>query len=261
MRRALPWVAYFLAVFFLAFVFLFPVESLARTKIAEMEQRTGLSIAWNAASWSLFGSTLRDVTIADGGGKALVSLSVLSVSPRGQSLELEGEAPWGILTGSLGPRQSRLHVEGLPMPSGATMILTDGKLTGTATFTGDGSSVQGEFKLNGKAALPLYQGPLAVSGTVDLRKGVGPLVVSSISGDNLRGRGSLQVNAPVGGPGGAEGDSPWIRSHGLADLQVSGTLDVEYAGLPQTLSVQGKAGNWTVVPVGVYTPGAPGTSR
>lgn len=243
-RRTLPWIVWFVAVYAIALLWRFPVETVARNQIADVEQRTRSTVHWQSARWSLWHSTLYQVAVEDALGRSLVKLNSLDVRPRGtRGAVLHGQAAWGTLDADLSGGDASVKVEGMPLPAALELPFENGRLSATARVQQGSATAEGSFDLNGKARLLQYAGDLTVTGTFELHGGVGKAGVQ-LTGEHLAGKGSLDVESlPTGG------------------VRVAGPLDVQYNNMPLALRVQGQPGNFTIQPAGsgALTPPAPAT--
>jgi len=230
-RRWLPAAAWFLLVFVLSLAWLFPVEPLVRARLQEMEQQSGVAVRWESASWALWRSTLRGVTVTAPDGRVLAKLDELVLMPRPSGSHLQGTASWGSVTADLGNAGATFVVQGLPVDVGEEARMKDLKLNAEGRWEARPGRLElTSYELSGQAEQDHYKGPLRATGKGRFQGRSGQVEIASLEGDNLRGRGTVNVLLPQGPMG----------------PRINGRLEVELGGNPFNLTVQGQPGAWSV---------------
>ncbi len=199
-RSALLGVVWFVLFFVLGCLLFFPVQPLVESQVALIEVRTGMTIKWSSADWSLLGSTLRQVTVSDAQGTTWLALDRLRLHPHGASVQAQGQATWGEMQALVTPSSLELSLSGYPLTGLPSLPMDNGRLGLKVTYEPATVRLHADIDVSGNVKLPVltYDGPLKLDGLLEFQ-GHGGTMQMDVEGDRLRGRGKdLDVQAPTG---------------------------------------------------------------
>lgn len=230
-RRHAGSALWFVVAFAIALLWLFPVEPLVQARLAELEARSGISVRWESASWALWRSVLRGVTVSSADGRVLMQLDQLAIRPGFGSIFLGGSAAWGTVSATVAETSATFSVQGLPVDL-QDEKLPEVRLSADGRWDARPPRVEvSAFSVTGRAKLPAYEGPMTASGKGEFKGIFGKVDIESLEGDNLRGRGFLDIKLP---------------SQAGETLRVLGRFQTELAGNTFNMRLQVQAGEWTV---------------
>ena len=231
MRTKLLVTAWGIVVFLFAIAWLLPVDALVRQQLRGLEQKTGVTVRFDSAHWSLWRSTLRNVTVRDRNGTTWLSLASLDVRPRFDRIQLTGHAAWGLIRAVVTRSKLELAFDGWPVSTPAGGQIQDGKLRANLTILQANFQVHGTYGLSGQMRLlQFYKGPGSISGQFDLDHDSGTVSVE-LAGDRLHGEGNLDLNT---------------TGSSLGQARIDGIVRVELDKTLWNLHLSGPVGSPTI---------------
>lgn len=217
----------------------FPVEPLVLQQAALLEQKTGLHLHWKHASYALWHTTLHEVEVTAPGGHLVGTLDTLEFRPTSlQGASVRGQGKPYRLQATLSPSSAQVEISELPLawvqlPPDSKLSLAESTLSAKVAWEAADQHVDARFEWHGGLHQPpLFDGPIDVTGHLETRRKAGELVLETLRGEGLRGRGRLTLS----------------NLGSSTPVHLEGNLEAELHGLNTTLAVQGSPDNLTIAP-------------
>jgi hypothetical protein len=236
-----PWLGAALAgtAFVTTLLLSLPVETLVRQQAGRLEEQTGLRLAWKSGTFSVWSSSLREVAVFAPSGRQAATFEHLDIRLAGPgSLTARSQGGPCALRAAVSTQQAEVEVTNLALdwaklPADSALSLAGSTLSGTVRWSAPEGRLEARFGWQGGLhRKPLFDGPVEVQGHLEARGPRAHVVLDSLQGEGLRGRGSLDLtNLGTREP-----------------LHLDGQLEAELNGLSTTLAIQGTPDNLTLAP-------------